>query len=113
MHVWSTGTPAPNLPAGSPSRSERLEQTYLRAPDEAARHSYDYAAPGFGFACQIAYDESGLVLNYPAVAIHASYPAPSTDSKRAPSLPNARCLPTASSAGRCHTEWRVLGVAQP
>ncbi len=25
---------------------ERLEQTYLRAPDEAARQRYDYAAPG-------------------------------------------------------------------
>jgi uncharacterized protein len=51
---------------------ERLEQTYLRASGEAARHRYDYAAPGFGFACQIAYDESGLVLNYPAIAIRAA-----------------------------------------
>ena len=49
---------------------ERLEQTYLRAPDEATRHSsYDYTAPAFGFACRIAYDESGLVLNYPGIAV--------------------------------------------
>jgi uncharacterized protein len=50
---------------------ERLEQTYLRAPDEAAGQSYDYAAPVFDFACRIAYDESGLVLNYPGIAVRA------------------------------------------
>ena len=50
---------------------ERLEQTYLRAPDEAARQRYDYAAPVFDFACRIAYDESGLVLDYPGIAIRA------------------------------------------
>ena len=50
---------------------ERLEQTYLRAPGEAARQSYYYAAPVFDFACWIAYDESGLVLNYPGIAIRA------------------------------------------
>jgi hypothetical protein len=51
--------------------AERLEQTYQRAPDEAARRRYDYAAPDFGFACQIAYDESGLVLDYPTIGIRA------------------------------------------
>ena len=51
--------------------AERLEQTYQRAPDEAVRHRYDYAAPDFGFACQIAYDESGLVLDYPTIGIRA------------------------------------------
>jgi hypothetical protein len=35
---------------------ERLEQTYLRVPAEAAGQSYDYAAPVFDFACRIAYD---------------------------------------------------------
>ncbi len=50
---------------------ERLEQTYRRAPDEAASHSYDYAAPAFDFACRIAYDESGLVLSYPGIAVRA------------------------------------------
>jgi len=51
--------------------AERLDQTYLRVPDEAARHRYDYAAPAFDFACQIAYDESGLVLDYPGIAVRA------------------------------------------
>jgi len=50
---------------------ERLEQTYLRTPDEAGRQSYDYAAPVFDFACRIAYDESGLVLDYPGIAVRA------------------------------------------
>ena len=50
---------------------ERLEQTYLRAPDEGARQRYDYAAPAFGFACRLTYDESGLVLDYPGIAVRA------------------------------------------
>jgi uncharacterized protein len=50
---------------------ERLEQAYLRAPDEAARLRYDYAAPAFGFACRLTYDESGLVLDYPGIAVRA------------------------------------------
>jgi uncharacterized protein len=50
---------------------ERLEQTYLRAPDEAARQRYDYAAPAFGFACRLTYDEFGLVLDYPGIAVRA------------------------------------------
>ena len=50
---------------------ERLEQTYLRAPDEGAHQRYDYAAPAFGFACRLTYDESGLVLDYPGIAVRA------------------------------------------
>jgi hypothetical protein len=50
---------------------ERLEQTYLRAPDEGARQRYDYSAPAFGFACRLTYDESGLVLDYPGIAVRA------------------------------------------
>ena len=50
---------------------ERLEQTYLRAPDEAARQRYDYAAPAFGFTCRLTYDESGLVIDYPGIAVRA------------------------------------------
>jgi hypothetical protein len=50
---------------------ERLGQTYLRAPDEAAHQRYDYAAPAFDFACRITYDESGLILDYPGIAVRA------------------------------------------
>jgi hypothetical protein len=50
---------------------ERLKQTYWRVPAKSARQSYDYAAPVFDFACRIAYDESGLVLSYPGIAVRA------------------------------------------
>lgn len=50
---------------------ERLGQTYARAAEETARLCYDYAAPAFDFACRISYDESGLVLDYPGIAVRA------------------------------------------
>ena len=50
---------------------ERLEQAYVRVPDEAARQRYDYAAPAFDFACRLAYDKSGLVVHYPGIAVRA------------------------------------------
>jgi uncharacterized protein len=50
---------------------ERLEQTYLRTADEAACQRYDYAAPAFGFGARLVYDESGLVLDYPGIAVRA------------------------------------------
>ena len=50
---------------------EQLEQTYLRAPDEGTRQRYDYAAPAFDFTCRLSYDESGLVLDYPGIAVRA------------------------------------------
>jgi uncharacterized protein len=50
---------------------ERLEQTYARLPDDGPRQRYDYAAPVFEFACQLAYDASGLLLDYPGIAVRA------------------------------------------
>jgi hypothetical protein len=50
---------------------ERLEQTYLRVPVDGVRQRYDYAAPAFNFACRLLYDESGLVLDYPGIAVRA------------------------------------------
>ena len=49
----------------------RLDQDYLRCTDEGRHHRYDYAAPVFDFACRLVYDESGLVLDYPGIAIRA------------------------------------------
>ncbi|MEU6781330.1 putative glycolipid-binding domain-containing protein [Nonomuraea angiospora] len=51
---------------------ERLEQRYARLPDEAGRQRYDYAAPVFDVACHLVYDGSGLVLDYPGLAIRAA-----------------------------------------
>jgi uncharacterized protein len=51
--------------------AERLDQVYERVPDEAAQRRYDYAAPAFGFTARLVYDESGLVADYPGIALRA------------------------------------------
>jgi hypothetical protein len=52
---------------------ERLEQTYRRlADDERGRQRFHYTSPRFGFECVLAYDESGLVLDYPGIAVRAA-----------------------------------------
>jgi hypothetical protein len=50
---------------------ERLEQTYVRTTDEATCQRYDYTAPAFGFGARLVYDEAGLVLDYPGIAVRA------------------------------------------
>jgi hypothetical protein len=50
---------------------ERLDQDYARIADEGCCQRYDYAAPAFGFTCRLRYDESGLVLDYPGIAVRA------------------------------------------
>ena len=49
----------------------RLDQDYRRCADEGPHQRYDYAAPVFDFACRLVYDESGLVLDYPGIAVRA------------------------------------------
>ena len=51
---------------------ERLEQTYARTPGQAARQCFDYSAPAFDFSCRLVYDESGLVADYPGIAVRAA-----------------------------------------
>jgi uncharacterized protein len=53
-------------------RVERLEQEYTRLPDDGEGSRYDYRAPRFDFACVLVYDESGLVLDYPGIAVRVS-----------------------------------------
>ena len=50
---------------------ERLEQTYARATDQDTSQRYDYTAPAFDFRCRLVYDQFGLVLDYPGIAIRA------------------------------------------
>jgi uncharacterized protein len=52
-------------------RVERLEQTYARLADEGGRRRYDYASPAFDFFAILVYDEHGLVLDYPGIAVRA------------------------------------------
>ncbi len=51
--------------------ADRLDQVYERIPDEAARRRYDYAAPAFGFTACLGYDDSGLVVDCPGIALRA------------------------------------------
>jgi uncharacterized protein len=51
---------------------ERLEQQYLRIEDQGKRERYDYTAAAFDFAGQLVYDEFGLVLEYPGIAVRAA-----------------------------------------
>ena len=51
--------------ARSTSAVERLEQRYLRLDDDGERRRYHYTSPRFGFECELGYDASGLVLDYP------------------------------------------------
>lgn len=50
---------------------ERLEQQYTRTADRHGHQRYDYTAPAFDFSCRLVYDEAGLVLAYPGIAVRA------------------------------------------
>lgn len=50
---------------------ERLQQTYVRVADATSHQCYDYEALAFGFACRLVYDDAGLVLDYPGIAVRA------------------------------------------
>lgn len=47
---------------------ERLEQTYRRLPDDGETRRFAYRSPAFGTACDLVYDASGVVLDYPGIA---------------------------------------------
>jgi hypothetical protein len=51
---------------------ERLEQQYVRMSDQDGYQRYDYSAPAFDFSCRLVYDEAGLVLDYPGIAVRAA-----------------------------------------
>jgi hypothetical protein len=50
---------------------ERLEQDYRRLDDGGPGRSYAYAAPAFGFSCRLRYDDAGLAVDYPGIAVRA------------------------------------------
>jgi hypothetical protein len=51
--------------------ADRLDQVYERVSDEGPQRRYDYAAPAFGFTARLVYDESGLVSDYPGIALRS------------------------------------------
>jgi uncharacterized protein len=50
---------------------ERLEQRLARVSDDGRGERYDYAAPRFGYTGRLDYDEHGLILDYPGLAVRA------------------------------------------
>jgi uncharacterized protein len=50
-------------------RVERLEQRYPRLPNVGGYERYDYLAPSFDFKAVLVFDEYGLVLDYPGIAV--------------------------------------------
>jgi hypothetical protein len=50
---------------------ERLEQTYLRTANRNSHQCYQYAAPAFDFAAELCFDEAGLIVEYPGIAVRA------------------------------------------
>jgi len=53
-------------------RVERLEQSYARLQDDGGHTRYDYAAPAFDYQDELIYDEFGLVLSYPGIAVRVA-----------------------------------------
>jgi hypothetical protein len=53
-------------------RVERLEQTYARLPDVGEHARYDYESPSFDFRATLVFDELGLVLEYPGIAVRVA-----------------------------------------
>jgi hypothetical protein len=49
-------------------RVERLEQSYVRLPNDGERRRYNYEAPVFDYRDELVYDGFGLVLEYPGIA---------------------------------------------
>ncbi|MCH6163321.1 putative glycolipid-binding domain-containing protein [Streptomyces marispadix] len=49
--------------------AERLDQTYEPLSAKSGHHRYEYAAPAFDFGCRLTFDSSGLVREYPGIAI--------------------------------------------
>ncbi|RAJ69280.1 hypothetical protein K378_02170 [Streptomyces sp. Amel2xB2] len=48
---------------------ERADQSYALVRDTSGAQRYEYAAPGFGVECRLTYDSSGLLREYPGLAI--------------------------------------------
>jgi len=48
---------------------EVLEQRYARLPDDGDRLRFHYSSRAFAFEAELVYDASGLVIDYPGIAV--------------------------------------------
>ena len=55
-----------------PRRPLFLTVGYARLPDDGANQRYHYAAPRFDYKDELVYDEFGLVLDYPRLAVRVA-----------------------------------------
>ena len=51
---------------------QRLEQHYARLPDDGNHRRFDYESPAFDYRDELVYDEFGLVLSYPGLAVRVT-----------------------------------------
>jgi uncharacterized protein len=51
---------------------ERLEQRYRRMRNDGDGQRYCYTSPAFGFEAELVYDEYGLVIEYPGIAVRVA-----------------------------------------
>lgn len=50
---------------------ERLEQRYLRLPDDDTRRRFHYESPRFDFEAELVYDAAGIIVDYPGIGVRA------------------------------------------
>lgn len=53
-------------------RVERLEQSYRRLADDGDHARYAYASPAFSYDAILVYDASGLIVDYPDIAVRVA-----------------------------------------
>jgi hypothetical protein len=53
-------------------RVQRLEQRYARLQDAEGHARYEYAAPAFHYRDVLVYDEYGLIIDYPGIAVRVA-----------------------------------------
>jgi uncharacterized protein len=61
LYIRATGLPV-----------ERLEQVYRRVADDGDTTRFDYRAPALQFETRQVYDRSGLILDYPGIAVRVT-----------------------------------------
>jgi hypothetical protein len=72
LHRLDLTTEALSVPAAfvrSDLSVQRMEQTYALLEETSDRIVVDYTSSTFDFACRMTYDRSGLVVDYPFIAV--------------------------------------------
>ncbi len=51
---------------------EPLHQAYARVEHDGALRRYDYSAPALDYSAQLEYDDNGLLVDYPGLAVRVA-----------------------------------------